>query len=62
MLVLRKIHHLKLKQVFFPCTGVIMTFSLLVIYGTSETRAVSFDAVLCTLNGSSLNHILFHLK
>ena len=52
MLVLQKIHHLKLQLFFFPCPGAIITFSSLIIYGTSETRAVSFNTVLCTLNGS----------
>ena len=41
MLVIHKIHHLKLKQVFFPCSGVIMTVSSLIIYGTSKIRAIS---------------------
>ena len=34
-------------------TGTITTFSSLIIFGISETRAVSFDAVLCMFWGSS---------
>ena len=44
---------LKIETVFFPCPGAIKTFSSLIIFGISETRVVSFDAVLCMFRGSS---------
>ena len=53
MLVLHKIHHLKSKLVFFSRHGAIIIFSSLIIFGISETRVVSFDAVLCMSSGSS---------
>ena len=39
-------HCLNLKLFFFPCPGAIM-------HGISETKAVSFDPLLCILNGFS---------
>ena len=53
MLALQKMHCLNLKLFFFPCPGAIMTFSSLIIHGISETKAVSFDPLLCILNGFS---------
>ena len=43
-------------QKFFPCPGGTITFSSLIIFGISETRLVSFDAVLSMIRGSSLKH------
>ena len=42
-----------MKTGFFPCPCAIITFPSLIIDGNSETWAVSFDPVLCILNGSS---------
>ena len=56
MLYLHKIYYLKLKSLkpYFPFPGAIMTFSSLVIREISETRALSFEPVLCILNESSI--------
>ena len=53
MLDLHKIYHLKLKLFFCTLALFDMTFSLLTIYRISETRTVSYDAVLCILHESS---------
>ena len=36
----------------FSWLGVIITFSLSIIFGTSGTKVASFDAVLCLFKGS----------
>ena len=48
---------------FFPCPGGIATFSSLIIDGNSETKADSFDLVLCMFNGYSteLYFVLFEI-
>ena len=43
---------LKMNTGFFLGSDAIIACLSLIIYGNSETRAVSFDPVLCLLNGS----------
>ena len=54
MLILHKRHHATMILLFFLAL-VIITFSLPIIFGISETRVISFDAVLCIFKGSSVN-------
>ena len=53
MLALHKNSSLKIETGFSPCPGANVTFSSLIIFGISETRVVSFDAVLCMFRGFS---------
>ena len=56
MLALRNVYRF---VIFFPWPDVIITFSSLIIFGISEIRVVSIDAVLLMLTLSALGgHIM----
>ena len=60
MLALRNVYQF---IIFFPWPDVIITFSSLIIFGISEIRAVSIDAVLLMLTLSALGgHIVLPLS
>lgn len=52
---------LKIKAGIFPCPGVTIKFSSIIVFGISETRIFSFDVVLRLFRGSSTktNSVLF---
>ena len=44
---------IKIETGFLPCPGTIIIICSLIVFGSSEKRVVSIDAILCMLRGYS---------